>query len=191
MQSHHHTRFSRASTTVFVSVTLIVVVWLVITITKDVPLTLNQSDSAGQTASTTSLTGGSDPAAAHPALQQPVPPQFRLVQAPKGTIRVEIAATDAARERGLSNRTSLSADSGMLFVFPNAGMYGFWMKDMHFPLDMVWIGADQKVSGVLPNVAPGSYPEIFYPPTDILYVLELPAGSAAEHAIATGTLLTI
>jgi uncharacterized membrane protein (UPF0127 family) len=101
-----------------------------------------------------------------------------------------MAATDAAREQGLSDRTSLPKDSGMLFVFPNAGVYGFWMKDMHFPLDIVWIGADKKVYGVVPGVTPETFPEIFYPPVDILYVLELPAGSAADHAMATGTLLS-
>jgi uncharacterized membrane protein (UPF0127 family) len=182
MQSASHKRFSRISTTIFVTVTLIVVVWLIADISSDVKTPFGQTETPTQSASTTS---------AMPVRPAPVapPPSMRLIQAPQGTLKVEIAATDATREQGLSGHAPLPKDSGMLFVFPNAGVYGFWMKDMQFPLDMVWIGADQKVSGVAPGVTPQSFPEIFYPPTDVLYVLELPAGSAADHRIATGTQL--
>lgn len=185
MQSTRHKHFSRVSTAVFVIVTLIVVVWLFINISGDARQALNQTDSSLHTGSTTSTLSTS----AVPAATTPVAPIFTLIQTPKGPLRVEVVATDISREKGLSGRASLPKDSGMLFVFPKAGVYGFWMKDMQMSLDMIWIGADQKVIGVVPGVSPGTYPEIFYPPTDILYVLELPQGSAAEHAITTGTLL--
>jgi len=166
---------------VFVIVTLIVIVWLFINISSDAKHTLNQ---ANQMATTTLATTTTSAASA------PVSPAFILVHAPKGSIHAEVSATEAIRERGLSGRTSLSKDSGMLFVFPNAGVYGFWMKDMHIALDMIWISADQKVVGVTPGVTPETYPEIFYPPADVVYVLEVPSGTAAEYGITTGTVLS-
>ena len=182
MQSASHKRFSRLSTAVFVIVTLIVLIWLVVDISGSVKTPLNQTETPAQSASTTSMMS------VRPAPVTP-PPSMRILQTPAGPLKVEVADTEATREQGLSGHAPLSKDSGMLFVFPNAGVYGFWMKDMGFPLDMVWIGADLKVSGVAPGVTPQSFPEIFYPPTDVLYVLEIPAGSAADHRLATGTQL--
>ena len=182
MQSASHKRFSRLSTVVFVAITLIVLVWLVVNISSGVKNPLNQTETPAQSASTTAVMP------VQPAPVTPTP-SMRIIQAPGGAIKAEIADTEASREQGLSGRASLPKDSGMLFVFPNAGVYGFWMKDMRFPLDMVWIGADLKVAGVAPGVTPESYPNIFYPPSNVLYVLELPAGSAADHRIATGTQL--
>lgn len=114
---------------------------------------------------------------------------FTEVKAPNGTIRAAIASNAEATARGLSGLPSLPKNSGMLFVFPNAGVYGFWMKDMDFPIDIVWMNADKEVSGVVAGVKPETYPEIFYPPREIMYVLELNSGGALDHGIATGTKL--
>jgi len=112
---------------------------------------------------------------------------FMDINTPNGTIHAVIASTSAAREEGLSGMPMLAKDSGMLFVFPNAGSYGFWMKDMNFPIDMVWIGADKKVRGVVFGAATSTYPNVFYPPAPVPYVLELDSGGARDHRIATGT----
>ncbi len=102
------------------------------------------------------------------------------VQVGAQSYRVEVAATDATRERGLSGRPSLPADAGMWFALPAPGMHGFWMKDMGFPIDLVWIGPDQRVLGSLrlapcgPNTCP-----IYYPPAPAAYVLEVNAGGFA------------
>ena len=53
--------------------------------------------------------------------------------------RVKLATTTAAIEKGLSDRLSLNPDSGMLFIFAKPAIYRFWMPDMHFPLNMIWI----------------------------------------------------
>lgn len=55
---------------------------------------------------------------------------------------VEIADTDEKRTKGLSNRDKLGESKGMLFVFPDSNYYRFWMKDMKFPLDFIWIDKD-------------------------------------------------
>ena len=60
-------------------------------------------------------------------------------------IKVELAITPEARARGLSGRQGLTQDEGMLFVFDTPGKYPFWMKDMNFAIDMIWISEDSKV----------------------------------------------
>ncbi len=109
------------------------------------------------------------------------------VSTSRGDIHAMIAADEASRERGLSYRASLPADAGMLFVFDEPGQYGFWMKDMNFPLDMVWIGADKTVLGVTKDISSSTYPETFSPPSPVLYVLEINADAAARFGLATGT----
>ena len=54
-------------------------------------------------------------------------------------IAVAIADTLEKRTQGLSGRESLSANEGLLFVFSTSGAYGIWMKDMRFPIDIIWI----------------------------------------------------
>lgn len=59
---------------------------------------------------------------------------------------VEIASTTIEQSRGLSGRESLSENSGMLFLFNYSGIKSFWMKDMLFPIDIIWIGNDASSS---------------------------------------------
>ncbi|HTK33507.1 MAG TPA: DUF192 domain-containing protein [Candidatus Paceibacterota bacterium] len=105
----------------------------------------------------------------------------------KGSVKVLVANTDASREQGLSGQTSLPNGAGMLFVFDTPGKYGFWMKDMNFPLDLIWIDANNKIVGVTKNALPSSYPFVFMPPKDIVYVLEMNTGSVAQFGLTTGT----
>jgi uncharacterized membrane protein (UPF0127 family) len=113
----------------------------------------------------------------------------KVIHAPKGDIKVEISDTEDKEELGLSNRESLDQNSGMLFVFSDPGSYQFWMKDMHFPVDVVWINADKKVVSMNTNMSPDTYPKTFSPVSDILSVLELNAGATSKFGIATGTIL--
>ncbi|MDP2432653.1 MAG: DUF192 domain-containing protein [Pseudomonadota bacterium] len=61
---------------------------------------------------------------------------------------MEVAATPASRERGLSGHERLAPDSGMWFVLPEAGTTGFWMRGMRFPIDLIWVGQNQRVVDV-------------------------------------------
>ena len=112
------------------------------------------------------------------------------IEAPAGTISAEVASTSEQQAKGLGERGSLPADQGMLFPFLYPGDYGFWMKDMYFPIDIVWISSNKKVVVITPDVSPDTYPTVFYPPLAISYVLELNAGAAARLGIATDTELT-
>ena len=102
------------------------------------------------------------------------------------TISVSIADTEAAREKGLGGRTSLGLDEGMLFVFPKEGKYAFWMKDMRFAIDIVWLSKDGTIIYMKENVSPNTYPASFAPATPAMYVLELPAGYVGSHGVKVG-----
>src|SRR5690242_15708811 len=54
-------------------------------------------------------------------------------------IYVKKADTPAKQQQGLSGTASLPLDQGMLFIFPKDGTYAFWMKDMNYSLDIIWI----------------------------------------------------
>lgn len=100
---------------------------------------------------------------------------------------IELADTDTLRSRGLSGRNSLSPNSGMLFIFPTAGYYQFWMKEMEFPLDFIWINNDTIVD-LTENVPP---PDNNYLPTyssnsAVDKVLEVNAGTIKSLNIVIG-----
>lgn len=101
-------------------------------------------------------------------------------------ITAEIASDPADRERGLSGRDALAAGHGMLFVFPESQPYGFWMPDMHFAIDIIWIDESKHIIYIAPNATPESYPHIFAPPVPARYVLEVPKGEAAKNGWGIG-----
>lgn len=93
-------------------------------------------------------------------------------------INIEIADTNAERMQGLSGRESLETGRGILFIFPESGLYGFWMKDMNFSIDIIWLNGDLQPIGIEKNISPDSYPQVFYPPVPVKYVLEVNAGES-------------
>ncbi len=109
-----------------------------------------------------------------------------LVDAARGTaaVRVEVARTEAQRERGLMQRTALDPDAGMIFVFADSARHGFWMKNTLIPLDMVFIGDDGRVAAIVQR-QPLSL-EVTDGGADSRYVLEVNGGWAAEHGVKVG-----
>jgi uncharacterized membrane protein (UPF0127 family) len=101
-------------------------------------------------------------------------------------IPVTIADTAATREQGLSDTSSLPANTGMLFKFDTPSTYGFWMKDMNYPLDMIWFDSSFKVVDITVDATPASYPAIFYPKQPVLYVLEVNADFSTAHSMHIG-----
>lgn len=89
------------------------------------------------------------------------------------TFKVAIADTDLAKARGLSGHKPLGDNEGMLFVFDKSDKYGFWMKDMKFSIDIIWIDENWRVVHIEKNVTPETYPKIFFPQKPSLYVLEI------------------
>ncbi|OGZ11976.1 MAG: hypothetical protein A2942_01705 [Candidatus Lloydbacteria bacterium RIFCSPLOWO2_01_FULL_50_20] len=107
-------------------------------------------------------------------------------------ILVEIATTTADIRKGLSGRPSLDPRSGMLFMFPKPYMYKFWMSDMLFPLDMIWID-----NGIVVDISPNATttfnpaaPNFYFPDEPAQYVLEVNVGFTATHGIVPGDTVT-
>lgn len=99
---------------------------------------------------------------------------------------VDVADDSEARARGLSGREALARDEGLLFVFETPQKHLFWMKEMLFSIDIIWIGEDMKVRYVKENATPESFPEIFVPDSTALYALEVSEGVVAEKKIKVG-----
>ncbi len=107
--------------------------------------------------------------------------------------KVEVAKDAMSRSRGLSGREKLDEGTGMLFIFNSFGNYGFWMKDMKFTIDIVWIAGD-KIVGFQENAQPEPTKTIFglttyYPPEKVDKVLELNAGAVAKYGIKAGDMI--
>jgi uncharacterized membrane protein (UPF0127 family) len=101
-------------------------------------------------------------------------------------VRVEIAGTEESRRRGLMQRRDLPQDRGMIFVFPTSEEHGFWMHDTLIALDMIFLGEDRKVVGVVAGAAPRSE-TVRTVGKPSRYVVEVSAGEAAAHAVGPGT----
>lgn len=100
-------------------------------------------------------------------------------------LKIEAAKTPEARTQGLSGREGLAADTAMLFYFDEPGQQCFWMKDMKFAIDMVWLDEDKRVLKVAENVSPQTYPESFCQ-ANAQYVAEVPAGQAQKYNLEIG-----
>jgi uncharacterized membrane protein (UPF0127 family) len=94
-----------------------------------------------------------------------------------------VARTQAARQKGLGGRANLAANHGMLFIFSTTQPECFWMKDMHFSIDIIWLDADKRIQHIEPGVSPKTYPKNFCPPAAAKYVVELPAGTAQKQGL--------
>lgn len=105
------------------------------------------------------------------------------------TLNIEIADTATKRERGLSGKTGLGESEGLLFVFEKEGYYGFWMKDMNFPIDIAWLDKNKKIIHIEKAVDPKTYPKTFNPSSPSLYVLETSAGFFARNNVKIGDLV--
>jgi uncharacterized membrane protein (UPF0127 family) len=102
------------------------------------------------------------------------------------TIKVDLALTPATQAQGLSGRINLPEGNGMLFIFSKPDRYSFWMKDMNFPIDMIWLDQNRQVVYIEKDAQPTSYPATFTPNTDAEYVLEVPAGFAEKNNLEEG-----
>lgn len=107
-------------------------------------------------------------------------------------LKVEVANTPAEQFQGLSDRPSICARCGMLFVFSQSAEHVFVMRRMHFPLDIIWLH-NKKVTGMSLNLPPeSSEPYTPYPSSGAVdMVLEIPAGTAKIYDIKVGDSLSL
>lgn len=108
------------------------------------------------------------------------------------TFRVSVAITPQEITKGLGGRSALGKDEGMLFAFNNKDRYPFWMKDMNFPIDIIWI-EDNVVIDITSDVqvATDSSLPTYQPRSIANKVLEINAGEAEHRNINIGDTVTI
>ncbi|MEK9171295.1 MAG: DUF192 domain-containing protein [Patescibacteria group bacterium] len=134
------------------------------------------------------------PSSPTPAKTIPVP-VFNSIKIDKNELNVEIALTPEEIQQGLSGRNEIGSD-GMLFVIKPPRQTAFWMKDMLFPLDIVWI-SNNKIIGIEKNIpmpptnATDDKLPLYNSPSMVDYVLELPAGTTSELKITLSSEITI
>ena len=116
-------------------------------------------------------------------------PDPRVVVLTKGgkevALRVEIADTPAKRELGLQYRRELGDDQGMLFLFPIEGRQSFWMKNTPLPLDIIFIGSDLKIVGIIHQAVPFSTNSLSVSASS-QFVLEIKGGLSRRSGIDVG-----
>lgn len=106
----------------------------------------------------------------------------------KTVINVELAKNSLEKARGLSNREELALDHGMLFLFTKPEIPTFWMRDMNFSIDIIWL-LDGKIVDVSPNVPIDK--QLHSPQKPINQVLEVNAGLIDRHNLKINDQLEI
>ncbi len=108
-------------------------------------------------------------------------------------ISAEVADNRPAIQTGLMYREAIGQDEGMLFVFDREDKHIFWMKNVNFPLDMIWLDRSYRVVHIERNVPLcNSDPCTLYMPSrSAKYVLEMKAGLSSTNKINIGDAMTI
>jgi len=103
----------------------------------------------------------------------------------------DLAITGEQRTKGLAVKDSLAENESMLFYFPKANEYAFWMKDMKFPIDIIWLDTDRKVIHIEHSLEPcdSDACPLYKPEGKTQYVLETVAGFAQKHNVIEGTVV--
>lgn len=110
------------------------------------------------------------------------------------TYKLLIAKTEKEKEIGLSSRISLPSDQGMIFPYDKADYYRFWMKDMKFPIDIIFLN-NKKVVTIFSNIPPPALPTdnlpIYEPDAPSSMILELNANEANKQHLKKGDTIEI
>lgn len=91
-------------------------------------------------------------------------------------MKLELAATNSSRTLGLSGRSAMDWDRGMLFDFVQTDEYCMWMKGMNFALDIIWLNEQKEIIYMIENVTPDTYPRSFCGPQEARFVVEVNSG---------------
>jgi uncharacterized membrane protein (UPF0127 family) len=101
------------------------------------------------------------------------------------TIDIEVADTDSTRARGLMHRFEIPEDTGMLFVFPNVEVQGFYMMNTPRSLDIQFYGPDSTLINIAEDTVPYSL-ESVYSAAPTQFVVEVPAGYSRRIGLVPG-----
>ncbi len=119
---------------------------------------------------------------------------MRQVTLPGGTrIRAELVTNEVDLARGLKYRDSLAENAGMLFAYGKPGFYRFWMHEVKFPIDILWLDSQRRIVQLVHNLPPCPGPAQSCPSYggdfSALYVLELNSGMAKKHNLKPGMVI--
>lgn len=102
------------------------------------------------------------------------------------SIKVDLAITEEMHQKGLSGRSMLKEDEGMLFVFDEPGKYYFWMKGMNFPIDIIWFDENMKVVYIKKGAQEEDFLETYGPDINTKYVLEVVSNFSDKNNLKIG-----
>lgn len=109
------------------------------------------------------------------------------------TFTVDVAKTSKDKEIGLSSKKTISSDYGMYFPFDKPDYYAFWMKNMNFPIDIIFL-RDNKIVTIFSNVpAPASATDnlpLYQPEEPANAVLEIQSGLSKKYGLVKGDSVT-
>jgi len=110
-------------------------------------------------------------------------------------IKAEVALTPEELQRGLMFRETLAADRGMLFIHQSEGEYPYWMYQCKISLDMIWMDKGKHIVEIardVPPCPPGPPEQCpnYGGHVPAMFVLELAAGQAARHGLASGQVIS-
>lgn len=104
-------------------------------------------------------------------------------------VTASLSTTPDSQSKGLSIKDSLNENEGMLFIFESPQKYSFWMKDMKFPIDIIWINSTGKIVHIEKNLSP-CYLLLpcpsYAPKNDSLYVLEVVSNFTNKFGVSVG-----
>lgn len=101
-----------------------------------------------------------------------------------GIFNVLVVSDDASRQKGLGGKDSIADNEGLMMNFSSDSKWGIWMKDMKFPIDIVWLDSNKKVVDIVKNVKPDEPTgTVHRPRKPARYVLEFKAGTVDNKAI--------
>jgi len=118
------------------------------------------------------------------------PTKYTNVKVGNTEIKAEIADSLLKQTKGLMFRKSLPENEGMLFAFNDETYHSFWMMNMSFPIDIIWINKEKEIVDITKNVQPCKLICPTYKPKEkAMYVLEVNANFTEEHRVKVGTML--
>ena len=117
--------------------------------------------------------------------------EYATITIGEDTLTVEIADDGLLQQRGLSYRDGLEPGTGMLFIYAEPGSRSFWMKEMRFCLDIIWLD-ETEIVGAAENACPEPGVQDaelarYVSNAPVRFILEVPAGWLAERGYGPGT----
>jgi len=122
---------------------------------------------------------------------QTIYPNPKPIKIGKTDAQASVARTMSERITGLSGTPFLPEELVKLFIFDTPGLHSIWMKDMNYPLDIIWADSEGKIVYLEEDVSPDSFPNFFTPTVPAKYVIEANAGFIVKNGVLVGQMVIL